>query len=163
MRRALKELPLKTEKPGLISNFQMRRITQERRAESGRHPRCHFFSQLPELRTSGSSHECRPSQILTRSLLNPRPKPQMNPSCRSRGYQRVTLHAGIRNIIPLILDLGARLNITIDFDEASQGATALMPGSAKQCGERLCCSAHCQQHQPQSAGRLPSRPSTSFR
>lgn len=52
----------------------------------------------------------------------------MNPSCRSRGYQRVTLHAGIQNIIPLILDLGASLNFTIDFDEASQAAAALMPG-----------------------------------
>lgn len=105
----------------------MRHIMQQRGAESARHPHCHFFSQLPKPRASSSSHKCRPSQILSRSLLNPQPKPQMNPSCRSRGYQRVTHYAGIHNIIPLILDLGARLNLTIDFDEASQAAAALMP------------------------------------
>lgn len=105
----------------------MRDYVRTRRPERQPSP-LSLFSQLPKPRPGSSSHKRRPSQILRRSLLNPQPKPQMNPSWSSRGYQRVTLYAGIRNIIPLILDLGGSLNFTID----SRGPTSCRRANARE-------------------------------
>lgn len=62
-------------------------------------------------------------QLLTQVLAKPNPQSLTSESStqasnefklEKQGYQRVTLYAGIRNIIPLILDLEGSLNFTID-------------------------------------------------
>lgn len=126
----LKANPLSIHRRTDIKLWKRGALRNDAGAESARHPPLSLFltaSRSPGPASSSHKVAAEPNpQSLTSQSSNP--KPQMNPSCRSRGYQRVTLGAGIQNVIPLILDLGASLNLTIDFDEASQAAAALMPG-----------------------------------
>ena len=85
-----------------------------------------MFAEIRSLFTVTFSHSWQSSQpapytkscpcqiLLSPSLLNPEPRASNEFKLEKQGYEQVTLYAGIWEIIPLILDLEAGLNLTID-------------------------------------------------